>query len=672
LLGEGGIARVFKAVNTQIDRLVAIKILKPEMSGSQELVERFLREGRTANRVRHPNVVEVFDVATTNEGVPFLVQELLVGETLHAYMQRKQNTMSLLQIVERIVPIVDAIAYAHECGVVHRDIKPENIYLKHDRDLVVPKVLDFGISKVRDQNVRTTATGVVVGTPAYMAPEVIMYDPAADGRVDQWSVGVLLYEMLAGRLPFESQSVSALFVEICSKPIRPIRELVPELSEDIAWIVHRCLEKEPDKRFGSMTALSDALCDAIGIARTGRRRRDVFRSAEDPDSGNAEVGGERSAPPALSVSEADRLPSQKRVLSQPTPAQLEATGESVRPPLSTAAEPRAKRSKVLLGTLLVAVVGVAALYAINSRRSRPAEISSNGLTAGATSRGINSDAASAPPASSVRFEIVSHHRGAEVALRGRSYPAPVSVSVSPSNDEEVVTVSAPGFVSRALSLVLDQSMSLTIDLEAAGDSAAITTDAAPEETLPTDSSPTLAGRRLLRGSRGTALNARGLHAARPEVVVGNAANAGSPALPTTVAITPPVSATTVTNRNTNDASLSHLAAPTALNTAATATPTVAPAVTLTRAQVRQVASANQGGLQECADRARSEDPSLSGRLMFRISIAGTGRVESVLQVGGTTSNAPLAHCLTSAMARWQFPATGTTRAQDVLFPVDLD
>ncbi len=666
LIGEGGIAQVFKALNVSAGRDVAIKLLKPELAAVDELVERFLREGRLANRVRHPNVVEVFDVAATADGVPFMVQELLSGETLADYLQRKNQTLTPTQMVRRLVPVVDALAYAHSCGVIHRDIKPENIFFHKADDLVIPKILDFGISKIIDENIRMTATGVVIGTPAYMAPESIMYDPKADARVDQWSIGIVMYEAMLGRLPFKSTTISALFVEICGKEIEPIRNLLPGISEELAAVIHRCLQKDPDARFPSMTHLSAALCDAVGIPRTGKRRRELYGSTEDASHLLAPRTADTT--PEQLAFQATQTPvsTTARTSSQGSTADPALTATSVAPGVGAATQTgshsetsgRSNRSMLAVATLGVGIIGIGLWIAL----SKSATDSNNRVHLEVLQANDASAHARPTPAASVRFEIVSRHRGAEVLMRGRTYPAPMALTSAPGTEEELITVRAPGFVSRVLSLVLDESMALTIDLEPvsnanlADSSVALAnlpveTHADPISRLPYGYRPQR-NNRVLASARDTGVATT---AAIQQPTVNPVAN--------TVAVQTSVPLTPATQTQ-----------PPAAVTQATATAVAVPAVAtgLSRQQIRQVATAHQAALQDCADRARSEDPSLRGRLVFRIAIAPSGTPANVVQVGGPSNNAALSHCLTEAISRWRFPQSGLTSNQDFLFPVDLD
>src|SRR5271170_5295118 len=242
LLGAGGMGEVYRAENTGLGRSVAIKLLREEHGETAEVVMRFLREAQAANIVRHPNVVDILDIGQAEDGTPFIVQEFLEGEDLAAYAHSHGGRLGVDEAVALLTPVVDAVAFAHERNVLHRDLKPENIFLARTANGVVPKLLDFGISRIMTaEEQRMTATGMSIGTPAYMSPEQIRADKVIDARSDVWSLGVILYEVLVGALPFQSSSHSGLFVKIVTEPPVPLDVALPGVSPQLAVIVEKCL-----------------------------------------------------------------------------------------------------------------------------------------------------------------------------------------------------------------------------------------------------------------------------------------------------------------------------------------------------------------------------------------------------------------------------------------------
>jgi serine/threonine protein kinase len=281
LLGSGGMGDVYRATNVVLHREVAIKLLHVRYADDANLVERFLREARVANVVRHPNVVDVLDIDKDADGAPFIVQELLQGEDLARFL-REHGRLTLEEIRLLVLPIIEALAEAHARGVIHRDIKPANIFLAKQHGTlegppstvrrapqsgirVVPKLLDFGISKLRSANVRATDAGELLGTPAYMAPEVLHGVRDADARTDVWALGVMLFELLAGRRPFTAPGPS-VFVAIATTEAPPLADVAPDVDPEVAAVVDRCLRRAVDQRFASAAELATALASALQAA----------------------------------------------------------------------------------------------------------------------------------------------------------------------------------------------------------------------------------------------------------------------------------------------------------------------------------------------------------------------------------------------------------------------
>jgi serine/threonine-protein kinase len=258
-LGAGGMGEVYKAVNEVVNREVAVKLLKPEYAKSPDVVQRVLREARAANEVKHPNVVDVLDVATDAQGAPVIVQELLVGEDLANFLRARGVALSEQEVLDLMIPVCEAVGAAHRAGIMHRDLKLENVFLHRlPNGTIVPKVLDFGLSRHigEDAISRLTATGVAMGTPMYMSPEQVQGERDIDQRTDVWALGIMLYELTAGRLPFHGESLGAIFVKICTADPEPLRPLAPQVSDAYVAIVERCLRRERSARYPSAAELA--------------------------------------------------------------------------------------------------------------------------------------------------------------------------------------------------------------------------------------------------------------------------------------------------------------------------------------------------------------------------------------------------------------------------------
>ncbi len=256
-LGKGGMGAVWAARNLDLDADVAIKMIRKD-GADMSLADRLVQEARAVAKLGHPNIVRVFDVDHTTDGLPFLVMELLQGNDLQKTLALR-GKLEAAPAVQLLLPIADALASAHEAGFVHRDLKPENIFLSHQgASAVRPILLDFGIAiPWREQSHRLTQEGAVLGSPSFMSPEQTRGEDATH-RSDIWSFSVLLYEIVTGKLPFKNTTLLALQKDIVDKPAPTFAQ--QGISEDELWeIVARGLAKNPVKRWPSMRAMGVAL-----------------------------------------------------------------------------------------------------------------------------------------------------------------------------------------------------------------------------------------------------------------------------------------------------------------------------------------------------------------------------------------------------------------------------
>jgi eukaryotic-like serine/threonine-protein kinase len=253
LLGRGGMGSVFAAQNTLTGKRVAIKCMHRGIAGNPEVSQRFLREAKASARIRHPNVVDVYDVLAENDTF-YLVMELLEGEPLSAFLARETT---LPQLIEVVLGAMHGVAAAHREGVIHRDIKPENIFLAregHDHQ-VVAKVLDFGISKLQGgMDTAITAPGAAVGTITYMSPEQLTGAPDIDGRADVYAFGVILYQAITGRPPFASEVHSVLMLRIMNEQAVPVKTLRPDVPAKLSALIEAAMAKKRDDRIASLDA----------------------------------------------------------------------------------------------------------------------------------------------------------------------------------------------------------------------------------------------------------------------------------------------------------------------------------------------------------------------------------------------------------------------------------
>ncbi|HYW29856.1 MAG TPA: serine/threonine-protein kinase, partial [Gemmatimonas sp.] len=241
-VGRGGMAVVYSATDVRLQRTVALKVLPPDLAFRAEVRERFVREAQTSARLNHPHIVPIYAVHE-GQGLVCFAMSLVRGESLGALLLREPRP-AFEYVATVLEQAADALAYAHAAGVVHRDIKPDNILLDSESGRVM--VTDFGIARAAESGSRLTQTGIAVGTPAFMSPEQATGEREVDGRSDVYSLGVVGYLMLAGRLPFEAATTPAMLVKHLSETPPPIWQTRPDAPRMLVDILERCLAKRPE------------------------------------------------------------------------------------------------------------------------------------------------------------------------------------------------------------------------------------------------------------------------------------------------------------------------------------------------------------------------------------------------------------------------------------------
>ncbi len=310
-LAVGGMGTVYEAENLRTRRHVAIKTIRPEVATRISVVRRFELEAQAAGQLQHPNIVEVLDLGDDAEKqILFSVQEFLVGGDLGACLSAV-GTLGPEAALATLLPILDGLALAHRQGVVHRDIKPDNIFLHETPVGVVPKLIDFGVAKITDvENQRRSANGSLVGSPLYMSPEQVRAEGDIDGRTDIWSMGVVFYEVLTGRTPFEAPSPYALLTQIALSQPLTLASLGPDLPADLVAAIQRAVTQDRAARWQTVAEFADALrATAVWRGVDPQRAARLIPSARgvDPERASAsnvstlESSAPDDAPEVISV-----------------------------------------------------------------------------------------------------------------------------------------------------------------------------------------------------------------------------------------------------------------------------------------------------------------------------------------------------------------------------------
>ncbi len=267
-IDEGGMGCVYRATHVLMEKVIAVKVLHPALAADDKIVQRFTREAKAASRISHPHAINVTDFGESENGVVYLVMEYLRGRTLKDIV-RSGGPMTLQRAAEIVRQVAGALDVAHAEGVVHRDLKSDNIMLDEATGGDWAKVLDFGIAKIQqtersihETDPGLTAPNLIIGTPQYMSPEQCSQASDIDARSDIYSFGVIVYEMLAGHVPFSGDSPTAIMMKHIQEPAPSILDERPDLPEEVGRVVARALDKRPEERFQSAGEFSAALAEA--------------------------------------------------------------------------------------------------------------------------------------------------------------------------------------------------------------------------------------------------------------------------------------------------------------------------------------------------------------------------------------------------------------------------
>ncbi|MBX3231984.1 MAG: protein kinase [Labilithrix sp.] len=372
-IGEGGMGVVLGALDTSLNRPVAIKFLTPARAANEAAAQRFQREARAAAAIQSEHVVSVYEVGALPNGAPFIVMEHLRGSDL-AHVIESRGGLPIDEAVDFVLQACEALGEAHARGIVHRDLKPQNLFLTQRNDgSACVKVLDFGISTSAEADAsspKLTKTDMVMGTPLYMSPEQVRSLKNVDARADVWALGAILHELLTASPPFDGPTASALHAAIAMDPPAPLRSGRPDAPEALEAVIARCLEKKPADRYQDVGALAEALAPfATERGRTSAGRiGNVVRATATSTTGAPGSGATPSG-------DAPTLPLGMASTMHATPPEEErrATDGAWEKKSLTGAPPKAP-ARVRAGVIaaVVLLLGGVALVAYASRRDPPA------------------------------------------------------------------------------------------------------------------------------------------------------------------------------------------------------------------------------------------------------------------------------------------------------------
>ncbi|MFN7210431.1 MAG: protein kinase domain-containing protein, partial [Aggregatilineales bacterium] len=356
-LGKGGMASVYRAYQASVDRYVAIKVMTPEIANDPSFVERFQREARIIAKLEHPHILPIIDFGESG-GIYYIVMRYMDGGSLDDRM--RQRRLAPQEIAHYLDQMASALDYAHQAGVIHRDLKPNNVLLDRANNCYLT---DFGIARIEGAERKLTATGSVMGTPAYMSPEQAM-GRTVDGRSDIYTLGVMLYEMVTGKLPFTADTTAALIFQHVYELPPSARQIDPSLPEGIDALFNRALAKQPDLRHQTAEALARDLAELFGFRSTPPKPMPAVGASADDKT----VIGEAVMPPTTVLPQPDSV--------KPRAAEGRGGTVAVESPLASGVATRLETPKrgipvALLAILIVVLVGLggALLWLSNQNQS---------------------------------------------------------------------------------------------------------------------------------------------------------------------------------------------------------------------------------------------------------------------------------------------------------------
>jgi serine/threonine-protein kinase len=360
-LGQGGMATVYKAYHAALDRYVAIKVLHPAFKQDPNFIARFNREARIVARLDHPNIIPIFDFAE-QEGTPFLVMRYVEGKTLKAIM--RDTHLPIDRVLSVMRPVTAALAYAHDQNVLHRDLKPSNIMLTNDGHVFLA---DFGLARIAQAGDSTLSKDMLIGTPQYISPEQAQ-GLAVDERSDLYSLGVVLYEMLTGRVPFSADTPYAVIHDHIYSPLPLPRSINPNLSPDLERVLLKALDKDPRARFATASDLMQALETAAAVPNANTNVTSTVIPAPTPIAPSPSIVSPAPSPMPSTMVYAPIPSAASASLATPVPA-----------PIPVAKPASSSKTGLLIaagivGFLIIAALVVGIVFVAVQRKNEPPQV----------------------------------------------------------------------------------------------------------------------------------------------------------------------------------------------------------------------------------------------------------------------------------------------------------
>ena len=429
-LNEGGMGTVYRGTHVLMEKTVAIKVLRPSLAADEKIVARFSREARAASRISHPNALSVTDFGEDENGIVFLVMEYLSGRTLKQVI-RDEGPLPLARVVEIVRQVGDALNAAHAQGVVHRDLKSDNIMLV-DTTMAGDhaKVLDFGIAKINEpdgnRDSELTAPNLVIGTPQYMSPEQCSQNSEIDARSDIYSLGVILYEMFVGHVPFTADSPTMVMMKHLQEPVPSVLEERSDLPASIGRVIARAMAKLPANRYQTVAELIEDLTIASGTAQFAPVPAPVV--ANVPPGSSVPVGDEPDEVTVVRTRQEPLPPPVPRRQPVTVPVQGPTSGSM---PSGAMPPPAAAASFNPLKVIIPSIVGLLVVFAVIYA------LKSNSLAEQSNANQPQTTLAADPNSQPVQPGASPTGRGEQGIPAGGTIAPPANVSASPNANAEV-------------------------------------------------------------------------------------------------------------------------------------------------------------------------------------------------------------------------------------------